>query len=234
MTQVLGKEFGLVHGALPWRGLGAVGGFMVEVPAFTTGTKAATWALGNEVDISKKAWKAELIGGAWVLGSLKAGAALFGGAVNLGHGVKTVPTRGIALYPTSRTLGAQAGMFSGIMAGHHLEAGHLGHDMPDGSLAVLEGLVTLFQFNVAGRMLHHGTPGLQRASQKLNLAVSQLTPLPIGEGPGVRGPQLAHAIVGNPSTVPPSPPACRQAGNPSPPTGGRGEEELPPILHRCP
>jgi hypothetical protein len=120
------------------RALAGLAGFGVEATVFPLAGRLGNVALGRELDWSARALSHELISSFMTLGALRAGGLATGALAN----------RSNLFRPAIQ----QAGMFGGIVLGHELEARAGLRDRTHGSIALLDSLVTLLHFNVAGRL----------------------------------------------------------------------------------
>lgn len=140
------------------RGLGAritanLGGFLVESTTFTLAGRGLNEALGRPQNWDLGALSRDWAAGSISLGSLKffgwAGGRLYQRAAGVGH------LSGVARPSFGLSLSQQGSMFAGILSAHGLEE-RLGlRARREGSSPLIEGLTTLLQFNVAGRLSHH-------------------------------------------------------------------------------
>ncbi len=155
------------------RALASTGAFLAEVPAFWATTKG----LNEFLHPGSQSWEMsqnlrELGGLALTLGALK----LSGAAVNRGVAWAHQPnalgqaTRLSGWTSVSQRLAPQVGMLGGIMIGHRLEV-ELGlRPAVDAGSAWTDGLATLFQFNVGGRLSQQLMgPNFQSYSRELEL-----------------------------------------------------------------
>lgn len=128
----------------------ALFGFALEVPTFTLTTRAANEVLGKSQDWSAAALTRDLASGAMVLGGLKLG----------GAGSAWLERRILGGMPTGSTLPntlfQQGGMLAGIYLGHGAESLSGLRHSPDNATTLTDSLMTLLQFNLAGRLLPHG------------------------------------------------------------------------------
>ena len=145
LTRLLASPSGAWTRGLAARGLAASGAFAVEIPSFWLANKGMREVLHPGLqpwDLSTNARELATLGVS--LGALKL--AGFGA-------VATQSRLGI-----QNSLGAsafrQAGMFTGILAGHGLERMVGLRPASDGATTFLDSLVLLLQFNVGGRLSH--------------------------------------------------------------------------------
>ncbi|HEX5034250.1 MAG TPA: hypothetical protein VFW62_07210, partial [bacterium] len=142
------------------RALASSGAFLTEVPAFWATTKS----LNEFLHPGTQSWEMsqnlrELAGLSLTLGALK----LSGAAVSRGVGW----ARPNAI---TQRLAPQVGMLGGIMIGHHLEASLGLRPAVDAGSAWTDGIATLLQFNVGGRLSQSLLgPRFQAYSRELEL-----------------------------------------------------------------
>jgi hypothetical protein len=121
-------------------------GFAFEAPTFTLGTHAAHEALGRPQDWSTPALARSLASGALMLGGLKIG----------GGGAALLERQWIGrMAPGLRLPGSafqQGGMLAGIYLGRGIEQASGLHEKLDGATTLTDSLLTLLQFNIAGRL----------------------------------------------------------------------------------
>ncbi len=121
-------------------------GFAFEAPTFTLATHAAHEALGRPQDWSAPALTRSLVSGALMLGGLKIG----------GGGAALLERQWIGrMSPGFRLPGSafqQGGMLAGIYLGRGLEQASGLHEKLDGATTLVDSLLTLLQFNIAGRL----------------------------------------------------------------------------------
>ncbi|MDX1387019.1 MAG: hypothetical protein R3257_05470, partial [bacterium] len=125
-------------------GLGYLGGFAAEVPAFVVTHKGINAFMGRPVDWSGAAWKQDLLHTGILLGSLKAV-----GAVPLSLGWKGPWGQGAA----------QLGMLGGTMGGNFMVAKLEEQANPDFMENMIHSLATVLQFNLGGRLIPRGVMG---------------------------------------------------------------------------
>ncbi len=156
-TRLANLSAGLLTRGPGLRLLSGLAGFAAEVPAFTLTGRAVDRLLTGNVGAQCTGPEAlggrtqgpplleEMASAALVLGSLK----LFG--LGFGQLGNRIGVRG-----SEFGVGAlqQAGMLTGIMAGHGLEVAFGLRERQNASNFLAESLVTLAQFNVAGRLSH--------------------------------------------------------------------------------
>jgi len=121
----------------------SLAGFAVEAPVFTISARGAHELMGHSQDWSGPALHQALCSGALVLGGLKIGGAASSGLERLGGRLPSSTYR-------------QSGMLAGIYLGRGLEQLSGLHPRQDGATTLSDSLLTLLQFNIAGRL----TPGL--------------------------------------------------------------------------
>ncbi|HKY62958.1 MAG TPA: hypothetical protein VJR29_06030, partial [bacterium] len=123
-------------------------GFLAETVAFTGATKVAGAAFGVPQD-----WSAPAVGREWASGALALlGLKTMGG---LSSAALRRWVRGSGAFDVfSRTALPQAAMLGGIMIGHRLEAAAGLREHRDGGTDLVDSLVLLAHFNIAGRILH--------------------------------------------------------------------------------
>ncbi|MCC6272314.1 MAG: PAS domain S-box protein [Deltaproteobacteria bacterium] len=184
------------------RGFGAqatagLGAFLVEASAFTLTAHGLNDALGRTQDWSPRGLGHSWAAGALTLGSLKffgwAGGRLYQRALGA-EGLAAAASPGLG-----RTLFQQGSMFAGILSAHRLEEALGLRGRRDGATTLVDGLATLLQFNVAGRLSHHAFGEGWRAWERgLDLhaeAIARRLPeRPAGSG----GPALAWATASGP------------------------------------
>ncbi|HKY62907.1 MAG TPA: hypothetical protein VJR29_05745 [bacterium] len=178
------------------RALASSGAFLTEVPAFWATTKG----LNEFLHPGSQSWEMsqnlrELGGLALTLGALK----LSGAAV--GRGVAWARPN-----PLTQRLASQVGMLGGIMIGHHLETSLGLRPAVDAGSAWSDGIATLLQFNVGGRLSQSLLgPRFQAYSRELELRSRSLEAqarvpgfggLNGGFGNGLGFPALAMAAAG--------------------------------------
>lgn len=124
------------------RSAASLAGFAIEAPLFSLSSKLGHQAMGQAQDWSRSAVEREIAGSYLVLGALRlsgvaasAGYRRFGAPNGLGQGLFT-----------------QAGMFTGILGAHAVETELGWRPRHGGANAVVDSLITLFQFNAAGRL----------------------------------------------------------------------------------
>ncbi|MFO1463775.1 MAG: hypothetical protein U1F66_08345 [bacterium] len=135
------------------RGLGArlvagLAGFAVEAPVFTLSGRLAAEALGRDQDWSVAGLRRDLASSFLVLGALKFFGSLSGAAYRRFAGGAPVPSLGQQAFQ-------QAGMLSGILVGHGLERWAGLRRPVDGATTLVDSLVLLLQFNLAGSLTRH-------------------------------------------------------------------------------
>lgn len=146
-----GSGFGL-------RFAGATAGLALEAPAFTLIGRAS-----HGVGMTTPGLKEELLSSYLVLGGLKSVGSL-----------SRMASGGIKNELIKQGLG-NAGMYGGIMLGHGLETAFQLRDWRQGGVEWMEGMVTLFQFHVSGRMLGHlGGERYRNAEMELEFRTEQL------------------------------------------------------------
>lgn len=127
----------------------ALFGFAFEVPTFALTTRAANEAFGKSQDWSAPALTRDLASGAMVLGGLKLG----------GAGSAWLERRALGALPSAWSLPStpfqQGGMLAGIYLGHGVEELSGWRQSPAGATTLTDSLITLLQFNLAGRLLPH-------------------------------------------------------------------------------
>lgn len=167
------------------RALASTGAFAAEAPSFVAFTRAANAALGEKH--GERSLAQEMGGSFLSLGALK----LAGWA-------------GSSLLPRHE-FAAQASMFGGILLGHRLEELAQLRPVSDGATALLDSFATLFQFNLAGKILRGATgEGWMRFPQELQLRIEASGPRSGGDwSPGLRALALAQAGKLEPQKVSP-------------------------------
>lgn len=133
------------------RGLGArtaasLAGFVLEAPAFTLTSRAANQALGRAQSFSFSELSRDLASSYLMLGGLKLGAWASGAAYR-GIAGNSLASSGIM-----PSLFRNAGMLSGVLLGHALEQRAGLRPLQPGATVLTDSLVTLLQFQVAGRL----------------------------------------------------------------------------------
>ncbi len=138
----------ILSGGGQWftRGLGAravasVGAFGLEVPSFVLAARGVQTMRGIPQDWYGAALRDEMLGTYLTLGGLK----LFGAA-----GQRLARWSGSATLP--RAIAPQLSMFGGILAGHGLESTFGLRPPRSGETMMVDSLLTLLNFNVAGRI----------------------------------------------------------------------------------
>lgn len=161
------------------RAIAAASGFLAETLAFTAAGRAFRFAGGTQQDWSAKVLAREWASGALGLGALRGFSALGTGVFQRVHGAAVGPWQGVY---------AQAAMLGGILVSHEAEAG-LGWRESHGRLHSLwDGLATLLQFNVAGRLSRFALgPRWAAWEHQMDLAARAL---PASVLPGVKGGQF--------------------------------------------
>ena len=141
-AQTLGRM-----GVIGARGFSSTAALLPEAFAFTGTIKLSQSLTGNKVNWDPNLWTQEMIGTALMLGPLR----FFGHQAKvLGKALGQIPMQG----PASQLLLGQFGMYTGILAGHHVQ-GWAGFRQPGlGSEGWLGALGTLIQFNLAGAFAH--------------------------------------------------------------------------------
>ena len=132
------------------RGAASLAGFALEAPTFTFAGRAASHALGRELDWSGSALGRDLASSYLVLGGLKfmgwASGAAYRGLAGYAGAARERPLR--ALFQ-------QGGTLSGILLGHSLEQRAGLRPAQAGATTLVDSLAMLLQFHVAGRLAHH-------------------------------------------------------------------------------
>ncbi|MFO1463593.1 MAG: PAS domain S-box protein [bacterium] len=161
------------------RGLGARlaasgAGFLVESSTFTLAGHGLLEALGRPQDWSLRRLGRDWASGALALGSLK----FFGWA----GGRLYQRTRGLEPWAANaapswgQILFQQGSMLSGILAAQRLETAVGLREGRDGATTLVDGLATLLQFNVAGRLTHTAFgEGWSRWERGLEIQSARLT-----------------------------------------------------------
>ncbi|HKX12498.1 MAG TPA: hypothetical protein VJP40_05050, partial [bacterium] len=129
---------GLLTRGLGARAVAGLAGFSVEAATFPVAGRVANLALGRTLDWSPETLGGELVSSFLMLGALRAG----------GMSAGALAGRSASLRPFLQ----QAGMYGGILLGHGLEVRAGLREGTSLSAAMVDGLSTLLQFNVAGRL----------------------------------------------------------------------------------
>jgi len=148
-------------GAWGLKSFSALGGFGVEVPAFVMSEKLGRGLMGEAVRWEGKAWVEELGGAALVLGALKLGG--WGSGALLRRwplGAAGVPWGGREFYLGATRYLPPVGMYGGILLGQDLAGRWRGEvEARDGWVRLLDGGVTLLQFQATAGLLQRLSPG---------------------------------------------------------------------------
>ncbi len=185
------------------RGLGAnlvasSVGFLAEAPIFTAAVRGTNVLLGRELDWSPGAVWTEFAGGAITLFCLKGMGALAGTLLRRLNGGMAPAQLSVPRRVAAKTI-QQGGIFAGILTGHKLEEILEFREAHDGATFLTDGLATLLQFHVAGRLSHQlmgerfrqteqainlQSEALQRALEsRTRTRVHDPSPAPVGAPP---------------------------------------------------
>lgn len=140
-------------------------GFLAEAPVFTASVRGANLMLGRSQDWSPEAVWTEFAGGATTLFCLKITGALGGAALRRFNRGLNPAAFGLARRSATALL-PQASTFAGILAGHKLEESFGFREAHDGATFLTDGLATLLQFHVGGRLSHHAMGERFHASER--------------------------------------------------------------------
>jgi len=140
------------------RGFGAratagFGAFLVEASTFTAAAHGLNEAFGRPQD-----WSLRGLGHSWAAGALTLGSLKFFGWAGGRLYQRALGAEALAASASpglGRTLFQQGSMFAGILSAHRLEEALGLRVRRDGATTLVDGLATLLQFNVAGRLSHH-------------------------------------------------------------------------------
>ncbi len=138
--------------------LAGTGAFAMEVPAFVAVRRGVSAAMGRNQDWTAEVLSHEVASSFLVLGALKLAGLGSHGLIRSLDSIRGVGARSAAYYwrmplrSVTRLVLPQAGMFGGIMLGHRLEEATGLRESQSGPSLLAESLVTLLQFNLAGRM----------------------------------------------------------------------------------
>lgn len=219
------------------RALAGLAGFGVEAAAFPAAGRMASLALGRKLDWSASTLGHELAASALTLGALRSGGAFFGQVGRLGGAGEF-----------QRQALAQTGMLGGILLGRRLEEIVGLRQAQPGATALTDALVTLLQFNVAGRLsrgafgegfarweagLEYQTQALSQGNGRMGSspAIAGAEAWAMAGGPGHRANPLETNILMAQSQDPGSgaPPSVRPAAASEAPVSG-SSHSLPPVL----
>ncbi|HKY62917.1 MAG TPA: hypothetical protein VJR29_05815, partial [bacterium] len=201
LSRLIAAPSGVFTRGLAARSLAAGGAFAFEVPAFWATNKGLREALrpgSQSWDLASNARELATLG--LSLGALKLA----------GFGATSLHARAGLRNGVSASLFRQAGMFTGILAGHGLERWAGLRPATDGATALFESLVLLLQFN-AGASLSHQLLGSRWAGSqailegRLQAAIERPRSTGASWSEGLGRP-MAMAMAGADGGRPPRPP----------------------------